>query len=363
MKAVTRRGFVAAAVGSGALVASATSARSMPERQATPVPGTPVPGDGASGTITYALPGDMVYPEGVAYDASGGAFYVGSTTTGTIFRGDIESGEVTVFAEASEQGVAAVTGMKVDASGLLWVSGASTGYAAVYDTVDGTPIGQVSNDLGMDATFVNDVAVSADGVGYFTDSVSPRLWAVPVMDGQLGEPDVISFEGTAYAYAEGFNANGIVLTEDGADAIIVDIGSASLYRYSIGSGEVGTIDVGGADVSAGDGLALDGGVLYVCQNALGQISRLRLSDDLASATLIDTFTDSAFAYPTTIALTDRGTVLVCNAQFDRQETMDPVLPFSVVEVTIPPLPDSVETPGATPGATLGLEIGDQRERE
>ena len=29
---------------------------------------------------TYAIPGDKVFPEGVAYDAANRAFYVGSTT-------------------------------------------------------------------------------------------------------------------------------------------------------------------------------------------------------------------------------------------------------------------------------------------
>jgi Cu-Zn family superoxide dismutase len=346
MTRTTRRGFLAATAGSAVVVAHATKGRSALARQ-----GTPATGGDSFETVTYALPGEAVYPEGVAYDPAAGVFYVGSTSTGTIFRGNLESGEVTAFIEASEQGLTGVNGMKVDASGLLWVSGASTGLAAVYDTVDGAPVGQVSNGLGPDATFINDVAVSGEGVGYFTDSLTPQLWAIPVADGALGEPEAISFEGTAYTYGEGFNANGIVVTPDDSDVIIVDIGSASLYRYEIASGEVSQVDIGDADLTGGDGLALDGDVLYVCQNAVGQISRLRLSEDRSSATLIDTFTDPAFAFPTTIALTDRGTVLVCNSQFDRQPTSDPVLPFSVVEVAVPPLPDGTGTPAATPGAT------------
>ena len=41
----------------------------------------------AGGGRTYAIPGDSVYPEGVAYDQRNRQFYVGRTTDGTIFRG------------------------------------------------------------------------------------------------------------------------------------------------------------------------------------------------------------------------------------------------------------------------------------
>ncbi len=37
----------------------------------------------------YELPGDNVYPEGIAYDPDSNTFFVGSATEGTIFRGDV----------------------------------------------------------------------------------------------------------------------------------------------------------------------------------------------------------------------------------------------------------------------------------
>ena len=46
----------------------------------------------ASGAERYVLPGEQVFPEGVAYRSDTGDFYVGSTTDGTVFRGNVEGG-------------------------------------------------------------------------------------------------------------------------------------------------------------------------------------------------------------------------------------------------------------------------------
>ncbi len=355
---MTRRTLVPMMAGAGVFVANATIGYRNDALAQTG--GTP--GAGFETTV-YDLPGDGIFPEGVAFDRATGTFYVGSNATGTIYRGDLTTGEVAVFLEGADKGLTSVNGLKVDEVGRLWVSGAATGLAAVYDTVDGALIGQASNGLEPGSTFVNDVTVSSDGTGYFTDSMTPQLWIIPAGDGQLGTPEVVSFEGTAYQYGEGFGANGIQLTGDEAHVIIIDSGSASLYRYTIGSGEVSAIDIGDADLTGGDGLALDGDVLYVCQNSVGQISRLQLGDDAGTATFIDTFSDPAFAFPTTIALTDRGTVLVCNSQFDTRETGAPELPFTVVEIAVLPLTGGAATPGATPAGTPVVAAGTGQDQD
>src|SRR3712207_7035861 len=46
----------------------------------------------SSGVERYVLPGEQVFPEGVAYQSDTGDFYVGSTTDGTVFRGNVEGG-------------------------------------------------------------------------------------------------------------------------------------------------------------------------------------------------------------------------------------------------------------------------------
>jgi hypothetical protein len=46
------------------------------------------------------------------------------------------------------------------------------------------------------------------------------------------------------------------------------------------------------------------------------------------------FTGESFMFPTTIAKTD-GRLLAVNAWFDRRESGDPELPFSIVSVPFP----------------------------
>lgn len=367
---ITRRAFVPAAAGITASVAGYMGViRPRVDAQDAATPGATPSGAAATplarDVIAYALPGDAVYPEGVAFDAATGQFYVGSNADGTIYRGDLATGEVTVFAGA-DAGLGSVNGLKVDADGRLWASGAATGRATVFDTTTDALIGQATNGLGENETFVNDVTVTADGVGYFADSIAPQLWRIPGEVGQLGAAEIIPLDGTVYEYGEGFNANGIQLTADESALIIADSRTGSLFRYVIETGEVSAI-ADDADLSGCDGLALDGDILYVCRNSVGRIARLILSADASAATFVDEFFDESFAFPTTIALTDRDTILVCNAQFDRRETGDPVLPFTVVEVPLPPLPEDVTAPdnvAATPTAgTPAVEVGEGQDQD
>src|SRR5215217_1291963 len=79
------------------------------------------------GARTFALPGDSVFPEGVAHLEGSNEFYVGATTDGTIFRGDLTTGEVDVFSAGGSDGRVSAVGMKVDDSGRLVVVGGATG--------------------------------------------------------------------------------------------------------------------------------------------------------------------------------------------------------------------------------------------
>ncbi len=82
------------------------------------------------------LPDDFA-PEGIAVGA-GSTFYVGSLTTGDIYRGDLRSAAGGVFIDAPP-GRAAV-GLKADqAHRLLFVAGGATGAAYVYDLRSGAP--------------------------------------------------------------------------------------------------------------------------------------------------------------------------------------------------------------------------------
>ena len=85
-----------------------------------------------------------------------------------------------------------------------------------------------------------------------------------------------------------------------------------------------------ADLSNGDGILLQGRTLSVVRNRLNEIAvLLRLSPDLASATLTGTLTDPDFAGPTTVAAFGSSLYAV-NGRFG---TPDPEqAPYEIVRV-------------------------------
>src|SRR6059036_3565707 len=72
----------------------------------------------------YVLPGDRVFPEGIAYQQGTGNFYVSSNNDGTIFRGNVRDELTSVFLPAGSDGRTTATGLKVDDDGRLFIAGA-----------------------------------------------------------------------------------------------------------------------------------------------------------------------------------------------------------------------------------------------
>lgn len=86
------------------------------------------------------LPDDFA-PEGIAV-GTGSRFYAGSLVDGDIFRGDLRSGDGSLFIDAPTG--RAATGLKVDEPHhRLFVAGGDTGHAYVYSTVDGSPLADI----------------------------------------------------------------------------------------------------------------------------------------------------------------------------------------------------------------------------
>ena len=275
----------------------------------------------------YELPGEQVYPEGVA--VADGTFYVGSTTDGTIFRGDVASGEVEVFAEGQQP---TAIGMEADAEGNLWVAGGGSGNVYRYDTETGELTGTFTTPE-AESTFLNDLVVADDGSVYVTDSMRPTLFRVAA-GAEPGEMESwMSFEGTPAAFTQGFNLNGIALTPDGQSLVVVKSNSGELFRIDLGDMSVTPIEVD-ADLTNGDGLVLDGQTLYVVQNAQGHITPVEMSDDFSMGTAGEPITAESFQFPTTAALAD-GSLLVVNSQFNARQSGDPQLPFTVARVSLP----------------------------
>jgi Cu-Zn family superoxide dismutase len=295
-----------------------------------------VPAAGVSGDTlpsSYELPGETVFPEGVATLPGPDYFYVSSTDDGTIFRGQLHDPETDVFLPGGQDGRTAATGLAVDAERhVLFVSGAATGMVWAYDLRTRELVGSGANDY--EQTFINDVTVTPDGSAYFTDSMQPVIYRLSgAGSGSAIFEEWLDLTGTAIEYQEGFNLNGIVATQDGAYLLVVQTNTGKLFRVSTGEeADAVEIDLGGATMQAGDGLVLRGETLSVVQNQLGQITTVKLAGDYSSGEVWSVYSNPAFMTPTTAAvLGDR--LLVVNAQFSARGGT-PVLPFSVSSVPI-----------------------------
>ncbi|HEX2729098.1 MAG TPA: SMP-30/gluconolactonase/LRE family protein [Rubrobacteraceae bacterium] len=286
----------------------------------------------ASGdTWSYELPGEEVYPEGIAYQESSGDFFVSSTSNGEIFRGTVEEGggSAEVFLEGGRDDRSAAIGLELDDEGRLFIAGGETGRMFVYDTENGDLLDSFQNE--QESTFVNDVAVVPSGDAYFTDSFSPVLYRLAASGEGYELEEYLNLEGTPIEYQDGFNLNGIVATSDGRYLIVTHSTTGQLFRIDTESEEVTEIDLGGDEV-AGDGMILDDRTLYAV--AGNEILPVELSEDYASGEVGEGFSDPSFKSPTTIAGYDQR-LLVVNSQFDARESGDPKLPFTVSDVPIP----------------------------
>ena len=281
---------------------------------------------------------DAIFPEGVATD--GDVYYVGSTTDGTIYRGDLDRRVATPYLPGGQDGRTSAVGLKVS-DGYLFVAGGATGRFFVYDAQSGDLVGSYLVDPAPSTaapTFINDVAVAPDGTAYVTDSQRPVLYAVSpdyATDGVEPLPVFLDFTGTALQYTAGFNVNGIAVTPDGRYLVLAKSNSGELYRVDLQTEEVSKIDLGGAAVS-GDGLVLVGQTLYAVerQGDIGYIVEVALSGDYSSGTVVGRTTDGSFDDPTTAALVgDR--LLVVNSQFGERSAGERPGPFTVSSIPAP----------------------------
>ena len=283
-------------------------------------------------TQLYTLPGNAVFPEGIAYDAATGNFYVGSTRDGAVYRGNVQDngGELALFLEPNSDEREGITGMKVDAQGRLFIAGRRTGRAFVYDTSSGDLIKTLTTPDAPN-TLINDVTVTADAA-YFTDSFRPVLFRVPLTADSVGETEVwLELGGTPITYRNGFNLNGISASEDGRYLLTIQFNTGQLYRIDTDTREVAQVELGGETLTTGDGLMLDTQILYVVRENPAEVVPVTLSADFASGEVGDAFTDPSFDLPTTAAKVGER-LLVVNSQLDGGSVR---LPFTVSSLIIP----------------------------
>lgn len=245
--------------------------------------------------------------EGIAA-GDGTTFYAGDRLEGDIYRGDIRDGEAGLFIDAPD-GRQAI-GMKFDSrNNLLFVAGGSTGTAYVYDTGTGGTVAV----LDLAPGFINDVTLTPEGA-WFTNSLAGFLYFIPVgPTGELGDVQSLELSGPAADTSSGFNLNGIASVEGGNTLIVAHSGNGELYTVDPDTGESALIE--GVSVPNVDGILVQGHQVWAVQNFSNQISRVRLSGDLSSGTVVEVIqNEDLFSTPTTAALFG-STLAVVNAKF------------------------------------------------
>jgi len=272
---------------------------------------------------TVSLPNGW-QPEGIAV-GNGKTFYAGSRATGAVYSGDLRTGKgaVLVLGAAGR----AATGLKLD-RGRLFVSGAGTGKAFVYDAKTGALIREYQL-VTPPGTFINDVVVTNDAA-YFTDSNRAIIFKLPLGNGGALPAAAQSLALTGdFQLIPGFNLNGIVASPDGKTLIAIQSNTGKLFTIDPNSGATHLIDLGGATLMNGDGLLLHGKTLYVVQNTNNRIAVVALAPDLGSGTVTGAITSASFDVPTTVAMFGSRLYAV-NARFTTPPT--PTTTYSVVQV-------------------------------
>lgn len=270
----------------------------------------------AGNAFAASAPGPITLPgatsaEGLAI-GTGSTFYAGDLFKGDIYRGDLQAGTASPFIDAPDGRMA--LGMKVDVrDGLLFVAGGPTGQAYVYDVRTGRDVAirQLADPVA--GTFVNDVVVTG-GIAWFTDSVNPRLYRVPIgADGSIGAPAILDLSGPAARISGAFNLNGIAATADGSTLIVSHTSDSTLYTVDPVTGESAAI--AGADLPFVDGILFEAGRLWAVQNSANQVTALRLSPDLRAASVEGVITSDRFETPTAVGR-HGSTLAIVNAKFD-----------------------------------------------
>jgi sugar lactone lactonase YvrE len=248
--------------------------------------------------------------EGIA-NGGGTTFYAGDLFAGDIFRGDVQRGTAQLFIDAPAGRMAA--GMAADPDhDLLFVAGAFTGQAYVYDTRTGATV--ATYQFGAAGTaFVNDVAVT-EGGAWFTDSTQPKLYFVPVSEaGVLGSFRALQVTGPAAEISGDFNLNGIQATPNGKTLIVSHSANGKLYTIDPANGASTT--VAGVSLPNVDGIRLHDRRLWAVQNFNNQVARVRLSPNLTSGVIEEVITSDLFQVPTAAARFGNRLAVV-NAKFD-----------------------------------------------
>jgi len=216
--------------------------------------------------------------EGIAV-GRGSTFYAGNTANGSIYTGDLRTGQGSVLVPGHTGG--SVFGVFADNRDRIFAAGGRNCDALVYDGATGDLIAHYV--LTVPPCFINDVSVTNSGA-YFTNTAGvPALFKIPIApNGELGtttETIPVPFTG----------GNGIEAAPDGKTLVAVSFTTGKLYAFDTESKTSSEI-VLDHPLVRGDGLILQGHTLYYVENlpvpGVADVAVVELAPDFSSGTVV-----------------------------------------------------------------------------
>ena len=227
-------------------------------------------------------------PEGIEYDSRYNRLLVGSMVDGSIYQVS-NSGTLTTVVE--DDALMASVGLEVDEEGnrLLvansnFRSNVSNAMLGVYDLGSGEQLAMVDlkaaieNRPANSSHFANDVAISAAGTAFVTDSPMNIVYRVD----RYYQPSVLLDLGSD----AGFNLNGIEYHPAGY-LLVAALGTGQILKVPVnnpGNWSIVDLDFSAAGV---DGLVWAGdGTLVVTSNSNSRVVKFRSDDNWRSARVV-----------------------------------------------------------------------------
>lgn len=271
-----------------------------------------------------------IFPESLTSTADG-TLIVGSIGTGQIYK--VAPGAATAdgWIAAVTDGPTAVLGVFADeANKTLWAcysdlalfagAGGKGAVLRSYDLSSGAL--KTAVPLG-DGTFCNDIATTADGTAFATDTAGGQV--LKVMPGATTAESF--FKDAALA-----SLDGLSFGPDGA-LYLNGVSTNKLFRLTLADGKPGTLTELklSQEIKGPDGMRFgDDGVLYLAENGNGQVDAVTIEGDDATIRQI-----ARDGWDTPTAVTRVGATLwVLEAQFSKMQTPDQAGPFYAYPVAL-----------------------------
>ncbi|MES2899378.1 MAG: SMP-30/gluconolactonase/LRE family protein [Pseudomonadota bacterium] len=259
----------------------------------------------ANAALAFRISDKGFSPEGIAWDEQGKHFYIGSVLQKKVAR-FTRAGKESVFA-GPESGLQQVLGVAVDGKRRLLYAvstNALTNSKPLHNAVFAFDLGngsKVAEYPVPEARQLNDVAISADGDLYVSDSAAGGIYKITASQ----KPAAVS----AFIPAGTLGgSNGLALSADGKTLFVAH--STGMVRVDVATAKLDRLAPPARQTISGvDGLYVYKGDLIGIQNLTspGRVIRVRLSENGTDIKQVDTLQshhNKFFLEPTTGAIAD-----------------------------------------------------------